>query len=413
MTPDAPGPTAAESPASLAYDGPVIWVSPYLQRGGTEHHILYLLQAVRWSTPPVLLAPPGPLEADFRESGARVLPFEDLTGNWWRGIRSFRAALDRALSDADRPSGLAVVPIVHVHGAAELAWLATPVARRRGARMLFTAHGYVGPGAQWSYRIAARLLRRARIPVVAVSGQERDRWLRCGYPGEAIVVVPNGVPDSAVDTVGRLVDEPDPASPPFECRAALLQALGVDVPIDGHLVAAVARLEPQKGIAVLLEATARLVTDFPRLHVVVMGDGSLRGQLESLARQLGLAGRVVFTGSVPRAASYLPAFDVFCLPSLDESFGMAIVEAMAAGCAVVATRVGGVPEVVRDGVDGLLVEPEEPEALAQALRYLLASPDALARMRRAARRRYETSFTSRRMASETLSIYRHLAARPL
>ena len=411
MTTDATGPAAPVSPASLTYDGPVVWVSPYLQRGGTEHHILYLLQAVRWSTPPVLLAPHGPLEASFQESGARVVPFQDLTGNWWRGIRSFRGALDLVLSEVDRLSPRASVPIVHVHGAAELAWLAAPVARRQGARMLFTAHGYFGPGARWSYRIAARLLRRARIPVIAVSGQERQRWRRCGYPEEAIVVVPNGVPDSTV-AAARVPTEPEPGTPHLERRDALLRALGVAVPPDGQLVAVVARLEPQKGIAVLLEAAARLAMTFPRLHVVVMGDGSLRSQLESQARHLGLAGRVVFKGSVPRAASYLPAFDAFCLPSSDEALPLAVLEAMAAGCAVVATRVGGVPEVVRDGVDGLLVEPEDPEALAGALRHLLGSPSALAEMRRAARRRYETSFTSRHMASKTLAVYRQLATCP-
>ena len=390
--------TTREEAGTVApsYDGSVIWVTPYLQRGGTEHHILYLLQSVRWSVPPLLLGPPGPLAQAFEEAGAVVRFFDDPTGNWWRGLRSFRRALAQAVMErrVPDPDGAALRPIVHVHGAAELAWLAARLVRRAGASMLFTTHGYFGSGARWSYRIAARLLRSARIPVIAVSTEERSRWMQNGFPSERITVVHNGVPDPGGGAE----------------RLELLARLGVSVPPDSFLVGVAARLEPQKGVAVLVEALVRLAPTHPRLRCVIMGDGSLRAHLEAQVRRSGLEGRVFFTGSVERAARYFPAFDVLCLPSLEEALPLSLIEAMAAGCAVVASRVGGIPEVVRDGVEGLLVPPGDPQALAEALERLLVDPGRLADMRRAARRRYDEAFTARHMALATLRVYRRIAA---
>ena len=393
-----------------AYEGPVIWVTPYLQRCGTEHHILYLLQSVRWSIPPVLLGPPGPLAEAFEEAGAVVRLFEDPTGNWWRGLRSFRRVLRQALAERRAPGSVAALlrPVVHVHAAAELAWLAGKPARQAGASLLFTAHGYFGQAARSSYRIAAWLLRRARVPVIAVSADEKSRWVQSGFPPERVSVIHNGVPDLNVGPARR----PEGLEgSPTRCAArdALAAELGVRVPADAFLVGAAARLEPQKGIGVLIEALARLAPAHPSLHCVIMGDGSLRAQLEARARRSGLEARVFFAGSVRLAARYFPAFDVLCMPSVDESFGLALVEGMAAGCAVVASRVGGIPEVIRDGVEGLLVPPGDPDRLAEALQHLLSEPTRLAELRRAARRRYEVAFTARRMASATLEVYRRLA----
>lgn len=193
-------------------------------------------------------------------------------------------------------------------------------------------------------------------------------------------------------------------------RGRLLGRLGLALPPDAVLVAVLARLEPQKGVAILIDAVARVAARLPRLRVVIMGEGSLRGDLEAQARRQGVADRVLFTGSVPRAASLLPAFHAVCLPSLDESFGLVLIEAMAAGCAVIASRVGGVPEVVRDGVDGVLVPPGDPQRLADALHHVLAVPGRLQAMRLAARQHYEQAFTAHRMAHDTLAVYRSVSA---
>lgn len=385
----------------LRYDGSVVWVAPYLQTGGTEYHLLYLLQAVRWDVKPAVLGPPGPLGPTLEAAGAQVRYLEDPSGNWWGSLRSYRQVLRDVLLPERRglrDGSLGRRAIVHIHGAAELAWLAARPARRAGAALLFTGHGYAGNGARWSYRVGARLLRSVRVPLVAVSEFEASQWVQSGFPRQQVTVVHSGVPEPSRDLSAR--------------REATLLDLGITLPEGSIVVGVAARLEPSKGVHLLLEAFGSIAARHPSLRCVIIGEGSQRARLEKQARERQLQGRVFFTGRVAGAATYLAGFDVFCMPTLAEALGLSIIEAMAAGCAVVATSVGGIPEVVRDGVDGLLVPPGDPEALARALSRLASDPQTRARMQRAARARYEEAFTARRMAARTLEIYRSLSAAP-
>lgn len=139
-------------------------------------------------------------------------------------------------------------------------------------------------------------------------------------------------------------------------------------PHDGFVVMTVARLEKVKGIEYLIRAFARL--SLPgRLSLIIVGDGSKRDDLEKLAVELGLGEKVKFAGQIPPEGipEYLTMADCFVLPSLKEGFGIAILEAMAARVPVIASRVGGILDIVKDGKTGLLVKPGEPEEIAQAL----------------------------------------------
>lgn len=146
-------------------------------------------------------------------------------------------------------------------------------------------------------------------------------------------------------------------------------------------------------------------------RLVMVGDGPLRPTLEARARDLGLNGAVRFLGAVPRAASFLPHFDVFVLSSVWEGMSNSLLEAMAAGRPVVATRVGGNPEVVVDGETGLLVPPRDPRALADAVLRLLGDPALAGRLGEAARRRVESQFTLEQMVSRMQELYDQLLAR--
>jgi glycosyltransferase involved in cell wall biosynthesis len=140
-------------------------------------------------------------------------------------------------------------------------------------------------------------------------------------------------------------------------------------------VLTVARLETVKGHAVLLEALVLLRAEGIRLEAVIVGDGSLRPTLELLAEGLGLGQEVRFTGSLGRDAvrTAYESADLFCLASFNEGVPVVLMEAMAMGLPVVATWVGGIPELVQDGVSGLLSAPGAPEKLAACLRSLLQS----------------------------------------
>jgi glycosyltransferase involved in cell wall biosynthesis len=149
-----------------------------------------------------------------------------------------------------------------------------------------------------------------------------------------------------------------------------------------QIVGVVARLEPEKGHPTLLEAWPRVLQQVPDAYLLIVGEGSRRAELEGLARRLRIAHRVVFTGQREDVPAVTAALDVAVLPSYREAQGRAILEAMALSRPVVASNVGGIPEVIEDGVTGLLVPPHDTEALAAAIARLLtdhAYADTIAR----------------------------------
>lgn len=169
-------------------------------------------------------------------------------------------------------------------------------------------------------------------------------------------------------------------------------------------VLGIGRFVPQKGFDVLLHALAR--AQIEKLDLILAGDGPENERLQNLAQELNLQKRVVFFGRADRAttASLFKGCDFFVLPSRHEPFGIVNLEAMAAGKTVIATRVGGVPEIVTDGVDGLLVAPDDANELARALR-LLAGDSALKNRLAAAGRRRVNDFSWTRIAAQYLEIY--------
>ena len=149
-----------------------------------------------------------------------------------------------------------------------------------------------------------------------------------------------------------------------------------------QIVGVVARLEPEKGHDTLLEAWPAVLRSVPDAYLLVVGEGSRRDALEALARELRIAHRIVFTGRRDDVPAVTAALDVAVLPSYREAQGLSILEAMALSRPVVASNVGGIPEMIEDGVSGLLVPPHDPHALATAIVRLLRDhpyADTLAR----------------------------------
>ena len=178
----------------------------------------------------------------------------------------------------------------------------------------------------------------------------------------------------------------------------------------GVVIGTACRLELIKGLNYLIEALAVLAPEFPDLRLEIAGDGSLRGDLEQNSRQLGVSGIVSFLGWREDLPSVMAGWDIFVLPSLDEGFGVAALEAMAAGLPVIASAVGGLCELVQNGETGWLVPPAAPAKLAQRVRELIHRwPDAGSNGH-AGRQRALHSFPISRMVEQTVAVYDKLTA---
>lgn len=184
----------------------------------------------------------------------------------------------------------------------------------------------------------------------------------------------------------------------YNDRPAVITPFGVDteqfspkVPILSGpeiTIGVTKTLEPIYGIEYLIRAFAMLTKEVPQaLKLKVIGDGYLRSSLEQLCQELGVAAQVEFLGRIEHVQlqDYLNQMDIICLPSLQESFGVAAIEACACGRPVVASNVGGLPEIVLDGHNGYLVPPKDPAALKERLKDLIVSPSTMQRMGKAGR----------------------------
>ncbi len=236
--------------------------------------------------------------------------------------------------------------------------------------------------------LAGRLTARLADAVVAPS-QVTARELETDYGCRVAAVIANGV------TAPEL-----PPQPPGGAGVGA----GVEVLYAG-------RLRTRKAVAVLVEAFARVRARAVGARLRLLGDGEQRPALEAQVRRLGLEEAVFFEGIVPhqRMGELYAAADIFCLPSLYEGFPLAILEAMAAGLPVVATRVAGNPEAVADGVHGRLVEAEDVAGLAAALLELIGDEQSRRRMGRQARRRVEEEFSIERIGAAYRELWEELA----
>ncbi len=183
------------------------------------------------------------------------------------------------------------------------------------------------------------------------------------------------------------------------------------IPRGNRVLVTVASFTPKKRHEDLLAAARMVLKDCPDTSFVLVGDGPLRPQIEQMATEMGLRSNVVFTGLRQDAISIVAASDAFVLPSRAEGLPIVVLEAMALEKPVVATRVGGVPEVICDQQDGLLVDALDPPALATALVGLLNDPAKGRRLAQAAKRRLVSQFDMRRTVRETEAVYQESLGR--
>jgi glycosyltransferase involved in cell wall biosynthesis len=223
---------------------------------------------------------------------------------------------------------------------------------------------------------------------IAASQAIRSILVDDGIPADRIDVVHDGVNEALIDK-----------QPPVDAHAAFWLPAGA--PIVGN----VAALVPHKGQRHLIDAAARVVRRIPNARCLIVGEGELRPALERQIKDLGLERHVVLTGFRQDALGLMKSFDLSVMSSITEGLGSSVLEAMACGRPVVATRAGGLPEAVEDGETGLLVPPRDDAALEAAIVRLLEDAALRERFGRAGRTRISQHFSVDHLVTETLRVY--------
>jgi len=257
--------------------------------------------------------------------------------------------------------------------------------------------GYFKPGRTAVFREVERSLARASDVLVAVSPEVRDDLVELGVaPREKFAVVRLGIP---------LAERLDDATAERDYR----RLYGISP--GAFVVGWVGRMTGVKATGAVLEIVRATRDRGVDAVLCMVGDGPDRDRLEQLARDLGVARECFFAGYQSEIAGYYRLFDAFVLPSVNEGTPVSAIEALAGGRPVVATRVGGVPDVVRDGVDGFLVEPGDVDAMADRLAALAGDPELRARMGAAGRERVIERYSVERLLDDTDRLYRDLLMR--
>jgi sugar transferase (PEP-CTERM/EpsH1 system associated) len=357
---------------------PILYLITELSTGGAQAALLRLLEGLDRErfTPTVacLYNGDGAVAREIRALGISVFDAQmrhkaDLPAllRLYRHIRRVRPAiLHASLFHANLPGRV--------------------LGRLVGVPVIICSERTMAMESEWRYRInrwTIGLVDR----VIAVSANVRDFYAaHVGLTADKLVVIYNGVQVPELSISLR------------EARAEL------GLPDDGPIIGAISRLDPVKGVDFLIRALAQV----NGATLVVVGDGPERAALEALAGDLGVADRIHWAGHRRDVPYLLPAFDLLVQPSLHEGLPNTVLEAMACGLPVVATAVGGTPEVIVDGLTGLLVPPRDADALAQAMVTLLSNADLRRTMGRAGRERVAQRFTAERMVEQTQRLYGQL-----
>jgi glycosyltransferase involved in cell wall biosynthesis len=282
------------------------------------------------------------------------------------------------------------IDVLHTHAFGQNAW-GSLLGRLAGVPVVIAhEHNRDFNGRVLHPVIDRELIARCAGAMIVVSGEARRRMIQVErVPPERLVLLPNGVQ----------------ALPRGDGRA-LREDLGIGS--DDPVVGTVCIIRSEKALDVLVRATALLARGFPRLSVVIAGTGPDRGRVEAVTQQLGLSDRVHFAGARTDVPDVLAAIDVAVICSDYEGSPRSVLEFMDAGKPIVATKVGGIPEAIEDGVHGILVPPRDEAALAAAIGGVLGDPNGGSEMGARARDRCRREFSLGRTVESLQQLYEEL-----
>lgn len=331
----------------------------------------------------------GDLEDEFKELGVQVVDFSEKSkGRYspWRSIREYII--------------LNKINIVHTHSPRAILVLYLALAGTSEVIHVATKHSLFTPGDRIGgipYTLLDRFGLYLPDHIIAVSQAMSDQI--SNYPGISSKV-------SAI-----LNDIPCEFFYKPEQRDICRKELGVAP--DSLLLGYTGRIEKVKRIDLLLLAFASVLAQYPSTRLLLAGEGSLKPKLERYAAQLGVSDAIIWTGFRKDIPRLLAAIDIFVQNSTNEGLSLSILEAMAAEKAIIATHVGGTPEVIESGTNGLLIIPGIASSIESAILYLIENPEIRSEIAKAARDFVLRDFNTNRMASEYQQLYEHLMIKKL
>lgn len=364
----------------------VLSVSTHFTIGGISNYMLTLARALkRRGVTTIVATAGGDLVGELEKSGI-AHRFVAIDTKFELHPKVFRAALTLAKIVRDE-----AIEVIHAHS--RVSQVAALLASRiTGVPVVTTCHGY------FTVR-ARRIIDTWGARVIAISEAVKEHLIRdLGVRPERIALVYSGVD----------VDRFAAAMLPDDVRAIRI-SLGLK---DGPVVGTIGRLSPVKGHAYLIEALKRAAVRRPAVQGLIVGDGGEKDSLRSRARQAGIRDAVTFVSSHVDTRRFLAAMDVFVFPSVAEGLGIALLEALASGRACVASRVGGIGDIITDGVNGLLVPVGDPESIANAILALLDDPARAKAMGDEGRRLVRERFSLERMAADVHEVYARVVGGP-
>lgn len=256
-------------------------------------------------------------------------------------------------------------------------------------------YGYFGWAKTQAFRWIERILAYFTTQVIAVSEKCRQDLLEYGIGSESkIMTIPLGL------ELQKFADQSD------DVREPIRQEYGV--PQDAFVFGMFARMVPIKRHEVLFYAIKKVLNHHPDAYFMMVGDGECREKLASLAKDLDITHRVIFCGFRRDQARMFQAVDAVVLTSRNEGLPVVIIEALSSGKPVIATRVGGVPELIEDGVSGFIVEPENPQSIAEGLMKAVSDPQKTVEMGRVAQEHALKAYASTRLIRDIDQLYQRL-----
>ena len=351
-----------------------------LSPGGTERLVIEIVRALRdrMDFAVCCLDQPGDWAAELAALGVPLIALSRAPG--------FQPALAMRLSRVMKEHA---IDVVHCHHYSPYVYGLLASITRPGVKLLFTEHGKLSDaGPSRKRQLINPLLSRLPGRIYAVSSDLKQHMVREGFPARCIDVIYNGI-------------DPGERTTPQHRREARA-ALGL--PPDAMVIGTVGRLDPVKNLPMLLQAQAMLAIRHPEVRTVIIGDGPERAALAARAIEFGVKHLVTFAGYRSDVRALMPAFDIYVNCSTYEGVSLTILEAMATGLPVVATAVGGNPEVVVDRETGMLVAARS-RSLAEAISGLSIDPECRRKMGDAGRWRVIRHFSIARMVDDYSRAY--------